>query len=215
MIAVSRTAPLVAYPTEMEATIDLEAPLRLDDTCRPGTRWIPRGGRAAIRGVPAVQMRQSAILALHTHLLGDLENERGGFLVGRLGAAFGDHRRVRVDAYVPALSAAGSPTSLVIPPADFFAVHAALDRAPGALIVGWAHSHPGLGVFLSHYDRFLWDSFFAEKHQVAVVVDPVNGQGAVFGRLAGERGTFSKAPLTEVHDVAGMPVLTWSNYRRR
>lgn len=199
----------------MEATIDLPVPLGLGATGRPGTRWIPRGGRGAARGVPGVQMRQSAILALHTHVLGDLRNERGGFLVGRLGPAFGEHRRVRIDAYVPALSAAGSPTSLVIPPSEFFAVHDALDRAPGAVIVGWAHSHPGLGVFLSHYDRFLWDSFFAEEHQVAVVVDPVNGQGAVFGRSAGERDVFSKAPLTEVHDVVGVPVLTWSNYRRR
>ena len=39
-------------------------------------------------------------------------------------------------------------------------------------IVGWYHSHPGFGVFLSERDVFIHQHFFANPGQVAFVVDP-------------------------------------------
>jgi proteasome lid subunit RPN8/RPN11 len=50
-------------------------------------------------------------------------------------------------------------------------------------IVGWYHSHPGLGVFLSARDRFTQRSFFANPWQIALVVDPNrNTFGFFYGR---------------------------------
>lgn len=39
-------------------------------------------------------------------------------------------------------------------------------------LVGWQHTHPGYGVFLSGLDMFIQEHFFNLPHQVALVVDP-------------------------------------------
>jgi proteasome lid subunit RPN8/RPN11 len=41
-------------------------------------------------------------------------------------------------------------------------------------IVGWYHTHPSFGIFLSHHDLFIHQNFFAQPLQVAYVVDPIN-----------------------------------------
>jgi proteasome lid subunit RPN8/RPN11 len=61
-------------------------------------------------------------------------------------------------------------------------------------IVGWYHSHPGLGVFLSARDRFTQRSFFANPWQIALVVDPNrNTFGFFYGRegLAAQTITYA------------------------
>ncbi len=40
-------------------------------------------------------------------------------------------------------------------------------------IVGWYHTHPGWGVFLSDMDMFICDHFFNRSLDVALVIDPV------------------------------------------
>lgn len=43
----------------------------------------------------------------------------------------------------------------------------------GSIIVGWYHSHPGYGCFLSSVDLTTHSSCFTEPFHVALVVDPV------------------------------------------
>lgn len=52
---------------------------------------------------------------------------------------------------------------------------------PDLAILGWYHSHPGFGVFLSDHDTFIHQNFFSAPHQLAWVVDPVSGEEAAFG----------------------------------
>ena len=40
-------------------------------------------------------------------------------------------------------------------------------------IVGWYHTHPDFGIFLSSHDLFIHRNFFAQPLQVAYVVDPI------------------------------------------
>lgn len=47
-------------------------------------------------------------------------------------------------------------------------------------IVGWWHSHPNFGCFLSSTDLHIQEYFFPESYQVALVVDPVNDQFKFF-----------------------------------
>lgn len=44
---------------------------------------------------------------------------------------------------------------------------------PGLDIVGWYHTHPDFGIFLSGHDLFIHRNFFAQPLQVAYVVDPI------------------------------------------
>lgn len=43
-------------------------------------------------------------------------------------------------------------------------------------IVGWWHSHPGFGCFLSRTDLHTQEAFFYEPYQVALVVDPIKNE---------------------------------------
>ena len=51
-------------------------------------------------------------------------------------------------------------------------------------IVGWYHSHPGFGIFLSDYDLFIHENFFGAQHQVAWVFDPHSDEEGCFGWVA-------------------------------
>jgi proteasome lid subunit RPN8/RPN11 len=52
---------------------------------------------------------------------------------------------------------------------------------PEARIVGWYHSHPGFGVFLSDHDTFIHRNFFSAPHQIAWVYDPHSDEEGCFG----------------------------------
>jgi proteasome lid subunit RPN8/RPN11 len=47
-------------------------------------------------------------------------------------------------------------------------------------IVGWYHTHPDFGIFLSDRDRFIQEHFFSGPGQIALVVDPVRNKEGVF-----------------------------------
>jgi len=52
---------------------------------------------------------------------------------------------------------------------------------PNLSIVGWYHSHPGFGIFLSDYDLFIHQNFFGAPHQIAWVFDPHSDEEGCFG----------------------------------
>jgi hypothetical protein len=52
---------------------------------------------------------------------------------------------------------------------------------PDKSVVGWYHSHPGFGVFLSDHDLFIHENFFSARHQVAWVYDPHSDEEGCFG----------------------------------
>jgi proteasome lid subunit RPN8/RPN11 len=56
---------------------------------------------------------------------------------------------------------------------------------PDQRIVGWYHSHPGFGVFLSEHDTFIHKNFFSSPGQVAWVVDPHSDEEGCFGWVGG------------------------------
>src|SRR5207302_4021354 len=56
---------------------------------------------------------------------------------------------------------------------------------PDSKIVGWYHSHPGFGVFLSEHDLFIQQNFFSNPQQVAWVYDPHTDEEGCFGWVSG------------------------------
>jgi hypothetical protein len=53
-------------------------------------------------------------------------------------------------------------------------------KFPNQSLVGWYHSHPGFGVFMSEYDAFIQQNFFGTQGQYALVVDPLGGRRGWF-----------------------------------
>jgi proteasome lid subunit RPN8/RPN11 len=47
-------------------------------------------------------------------------------------------------------------------------------------IVGWYHTHPDFGIFLSDRDRFIHEHFFSGPGQIAHVIDPIRKSEGVF-----------------------------------
>lgn len=79
-------------------------------------------------------------------------------------------------------------------------IHHEMDtRFADRAIVGWYHSHPDFGVFLSDRDLFIQQHFFSGAGQVALVVDPVRGTEGVFIWKDG------KSVLAPLYWVGGTP----------
>jgi proteasome lid subunit RPN8/RPN11 len=62
----------------------------------------------------------------------------------------------------------------------------ALQRHPGLEIVGWYHSHPGMGIFLSEQDLFVAGHFFPAPYQLSLVIDPIRSLAGAFRMVAGK-----------------------------
>lgn len=60
-------------------------------------------------------------------------------------------------------------------------------RCPGLVCVGWYHSHPGHGVFLSGQDMQIVRSIYDAEWHLALVVDPKRSEAAFFRGPEGER----------------------------
>ncbi len=59
-------------------------------------------------------------------------------------------------------------------------------KHPDLDIVGWYHTHPDFGVFLSSHDLFIHHNFFSQVLQVAYVVDPIRQTRGFFQWKHGE-----------------------------
>jgi proteasome lid subunit RPN8/RPN11 len=106
--------------------------------------------------------------------------EQGGLLVGEAYAGAGPEpvAHVRVTRCAPAEDAQGTAFSLRMGTAVWQAAQVLL--APGEMIVGWYHSHPGLTAFFSDTDRQTQRAFFNHPYSVGWVVDPQNRDEALF-----------------------------------
>jgi proteasome lid subunit RPN8/RPN11 len=73
---------------------------------------------------------------------------------------------------LPAPDAPSSPVYIEIRAEDWSDIYQRLARTPDLRLLGWYHSHPGLGLRLSFTDRATQKRVFDTDWQVALVVDP-------------------------------------------
>jgi len=120
---------------------------------------------------------------IYDHVFSSLEAEVGGVLIGHLR----EDGSPLVTAIIPALEAEGGRSRVTFTHEAWSTIHSTLDRSyPGKEILGWYHSHPGFGIFLSEHDLFIHRNFFGRAEQVAIVVDPHAGSEGLFVWRAGE-----------------------------
>jgi hypothetical protein len=68
---------------------------------------------------------------------------------------------------------------------------------PDDRIIGWYHSHPGFGVFLSDHDTFIHKNFFSSPQQVAWVYDPQSDEEGCFGWVGNRLERLSQLLLVD------------------
>ena len=120
-----------------------------------------------------IYISQSAYNIIHKFTKNKTENESGGMLVGTVIQEFGK-ANIIIQGFVEAKYTEATPTTLKFTHETWEYVHKEIDRKyESGKIVGWIHTHPNFGIFLSEYDMFIQTNFFSEENQIAYVVDPI------------------------------------------
>ena len=149
-------------------------------------RWRSQMEKDGARPGIEVYITQRAYVRICAHAGSDLNNEVGGWLIGKwradrtTGAQF-----IVIEAVLPALHTRSGGAFLTFTQDTQVELYNTMkERHPRKELVGWYHTHPRMGVFLSEYDTWLHRHFFAEPYQVALVVEPHSVTGGFFIRQA-------------------------------
>jgi proteasome lid subunit RPN8/RPN11 len=154
---------------------------------------------------PEVVITEAVRDQIEAHVSGDTSVERGGVLVGTVDRSTG---RVTVSGAVPATTAVGQVASLTFTHETWDEVDREMAAHFGDLeIIGWYHSHPRFGIFLSSHDLFIHENFFSQPWQIAYVVDPIGHNSGFFGWETGQVARLHRWTVLGANDTAvGTPV---------
>src|SRR6185295_2089449 len=110
----------------------------------------------------------------------DLERELGGVFVGELYTWKGTHW-VDIVGYVRARLYENTAASFKFTHDCWESIKREAEKDwEDRILVGWHHTHPGYGIFLSGYDQFIHKRFFDVPGMFALVVDPRAGSLGFF-----------------------------------
>lgn len=177
-------------------------------------RWNSQYDATGLNPVVSVFVTQTAYSRICVHSVSDLDNEVGGFLVGEWcvdepsGGQF-----IVVEQAIPARYTRKGSVYLTFTHDSLVDIHDEIDaHFKGKRIVGWYHTHPKMGIFLSHYDVWLHRHFFPEPWQVALVVEPHSSNGGFFIRQ--DNGAFDPTRYFGFHELDGnfgRTMVFWNN----
>lgn len=120
-----------------------------------------------------VYIKQDVYKALEKYALQDVEHERGTIILGDYAEELGK-THVIISNYIEAKYTDASASTLTFTHETWDYVHKEHDaKFSDKKIVGWQHTHPSYGIFLSNYDLFIQENFFNMPFQVAYVIDPI------------------------------------------
>jgi proteasome lid subunit RPN8/RPN11 len=103
-----------------------------------------------------------------------------GVLVGRW-ARDGNGPHAQATAYIRGEAASSKFAEVTFTHETWAKINQQMDtRYADQSVIGWYHSHPDFGIFLSDRDRFIQEHFFAGAGQFAYVVDPIRKTEGIF-----------------------------------
>jgi proteasome lid subunit RPN8/RPN11 len=149
----------------------------------PAGDWPQRPLRAGIDGRQScfqVIFGNDVIDDIRAHGLASPDAEVCGVLVGNICRDSHGHY-CDIHANIRGNHASGRNAQVTFTADTWTHIQQTMDsRFPSDRIVGWYHTHPGFGIFLSEMDVFIHENFFGEPWQVAYVDDPKGGDRGVF-----------------------------------
>lgn len=123
-----------------------------------------------------ILMDEPPLRAMQAHALSSLDREVAGVMVGHRPEKQPDGRYVvHVIDSIAAKYTVMHGASVTYTPESWRYLNDTLwERYPdeSAVMVGWYHTHPGFGIFLSGMDLFIHQNFFTQIWHVAYVLDP-------------------------------------------
>lgn len=147
---------------------------------------------------PCVVLREAALYKIKQHGRGDMHNERFGLLIG---AAFSDPSSsqpwVEIVDMLPARRVRANHSQVEVQPEELITLRDQIEEYVDHRFreVGWYHTHPGHGIFMSGTDRVNQKHNYTEDWHLALVYDPTKD------RL----GIFSGNNCLEVKDIEIVP----------
>ena len=145
--------------------------------------WISRDypipERRTEGGVDVVIAR-SVLNEIHAHGKSRMDVEVCGVLVGE---TYRDKRGpfIYVDASIRGLHSDNQVAQVTFTAETWTHIQKQIDeKYSDRRILGWYHTHPGFGIFLSGMDMFIHENFFNSAEQLALVYDPHSEEQGVF-----------------------------------
>ena len=123
-----------------------------------------------------ILMDEPALRASQAHALSSMNREVAGVLVGPRPEKQPDGRYVVhvIDTIVAKHTVMQGASVTYTPESWRYMTDKLWEKYPDdtAVIVGWYHTHPGFGIFLSGMDLFIHQNFFTQIWHIAYVLDP-------------------------------------------
>ena len=120
-----------------------------------------------------VYIKQDVYKRIEKFAKEEMSKEVGSILIGDY-VDEKDRKTVVISNYIEAKYTDASASTLTFTHETWDYVYKEKDKKyPDKKIVGWQHTHPGYGIFLSNYDVFIQENFFNLPWQIAYVVDPI------------------------------------------
>ncbi|MCI0360662.1 MAG: hypothetical protein L0211_19470 [Planctomycetaceae bacterium] len=118
---------------------------------------------------------------MEDHALSDTSVELGGVLLGQTCTDDAGRPFIVVTDSLRAQHYESTKGSFTFTHDTWSAITRERDDFPAELaMVGWYHTHPDWGVFLSGMDMFICDNFFNKPLDLAYVIDPCRGDRGMF-----------------------------------
>lgn len=150
-----------------------------------------------------VYIKQSTYKALEKLAASDTTKELGSILIGQYSQEMGKTHVVISD-YIEAKYTDASASTLTFTHETWDYVHKEHEsRYPNKKIIGWQHTHPNYGIFLSNYDLFIQENFFNMPFQIAYVIDPIQN---LRGFFQWKNGKIEKLKGYYIYDEIGKPI---------
>ncbi len=193
-VEVTVSEPEPVFPELEVSEADLAAELD-DPRAYPTPRIVPSEARVRIAGkrLPIgdrtwtavdILVDEPALRAAQAHALGSLSREVAGVLVGPRPEKQPDGRYVVhiIDSIIAKHTVMHGASVTYTPESWRYVNDKLMERYPDetAVIVGWYHTHPGFGIFLSGMDQFIHQNFFTQIWHTALVLDPIAKKSGFF-----------------------------------
>jgi proteasome lid subunit RPN8/RPN11 len=128
-------------------------------------------------GAPPVRITSEVVRQIRQHARSNSKTEVCGVLIGS-----DNNGLASIEAAIAGVNAAQGGAHVTFTQDTWEHIYKIKDRDyPDERILGWYHSHPGFGVFLSDHDTFIHKNFFSSPNQVAWVFDPHSDEEGCFG----------------------------------
>jgi len=157
--------------------------------------WIGRWPDVSLIYVCWYALARTNILS---HCYESPDVEVGGALLGNVYRALGGNEEngrqtnfIEVNASIRAENKKPHKAQMEFTTESWANINRVRDRDfPNLQIIGWYHSHPGWGIFLSNKDLFIQNNYFNEDFQLALLIETHQNEGAFFLESIRQKGPF-------------------------